>query len=110
MQQSAEPKRRALRDSALGRAGILAIVLVLAFAVTRGCGSDGSLDADDAKRAARSVQTFEPDQVQVRFFRRGVNSTPLWAVSLYQGTAKRPTRVQVVVVNATTGEIVENGT
>ena len=110
MQQSAEPKPRGLRDRALGRVLMLGVVLVLAFAVTKGCGSDGSLDADDAKRVAQSVQTFEPDQVQVRFFRRGVNSTPLWAVSLYQGTAKRPTRVQVVVVNATTGEIVEDGT
>lgn len=109
MQQSAEPRPRGLRDRAFGRIVILAVVLVLAFAVTKGCGSDGSLDADDAKRIAGTVQTFEPDQVQVRFFRRGVNSTPLWAVSLYQGTARQPTRVQVVVVNAATGEIVEDG-
>lgn len=109
MQQSAEPRPRALRDRAVGRAVMLAVVLLLAFAVTKGCGSDGSLDADDAKRVAQTVQTFEPDEVQVRFFRRGVNSTPLWAVSMYQGTAKRPTRVQVVVINATTGEIVEEG-
>lgn len=109
MQQSADPRPRGLRDRALGRVVILAVVLVLAFAVTKGCGSDGSLDADDAKRVAQTVQTFEPDEVQVRFFRRGVNSTPLWAVSMYQGTAKRPTRVQVVVINATTGEIVEEG-
>lgn len=106
---SAAPAKRGLRDRPLGRLALLAGVLVVAFALTKGCATSGDITNEQAEDIAREVQAFEPDEVQVRFFRRGVNAHALWAVSLYQGTARRPTRVQVVVVDALTGDVVDDG-
>lgn len=109
MPPSDEPSTRGLRDRPVGRVALLAVVLFLAVLAARSCGSAGTITNERAVEVARTVQAFEPDALQVRFFRRGVNAEPLWAVSLYQGTARRPTRVQVVVVDARTGEIVDDG-
>lgn len=84
-------------------------MLAVALLAARSCGSSGDVTSEQAREIASGVQAFEPDEVQVRFFRQGVNADPLWAVSMYQGTARRPTRVQVVVIDARTGDIVESG-
>jgi hypothetical protein len=109
MPPSDAPSTRGLRDRPIGRLALLAVVLVLAALAARSCGSDGTVSNERAAEVARSVQQFEPDEVQVRLFRRGVDADPLWAVSLYKGTARAPTRVQLVIVDARTGEIVEDG-
>ena len=103
--------KRAFRDRTIGRVAMLAVVLGAAFLATKGCASDGPVDYEEAIQIASSVQTFRPDDVQARFFRQGApNPTPLWAVSFYQGSPLNPTKVQVVTVNARTGEIVDDGT
>lgn len=110
MSSSDATAKRTLRDRPLGRALILAVVLGVALLATRSCATDGDVSADQAIEIAQGVQAFEPDDIQVRFFRQGVpKSVPLWAVSLYQGTPTSPTRVQVVVVDARTGDIVDDG-
>jgi hypothetical protein len=83
-------------------------VLVAAALAARSCASSGDLTSQRATEIARSVQAFEPDDVQVRYVRRGVGKG-IWAVSLYKGTARRPTRIQLVVVDAGSGEIVDDG-
>jgi hypothetical protein len=84
-------------------------VLAVALLAARSCGSSGDVTSEQAVEIAHGVRSFEPDEVQVRFFRQGVNADPLWAVSMYQGTPRRPTRVQVVVVDARTGDVLDNG-
>ncbi|MDQ3875830.1 MAG: hypothetical protein M3322_09870 [Actinomycetota bacterium] len=55
-----------------------------------------------AKRQVR----FRPDRVQVRLFRRGLQSRPFWAVSLATvNSAGRVRRAMVVVVDARSGRV-----
>lgn len=108
--QSPAGSKRGLRDRPLGRVLILVAVLVVAGLAARSCAQSGrNVSPDEAIEAARQVALFEPDDVQVRFFRRGVPSEPFWGVSMYQGTATRPTLVQVVIVDAKTGDVVDDG-
>jgi hypothetical protein len=97
------------RDSWIFRLVALAVVLLAAFGVARSCGSAGrNVTADEAVVIARESTNFEPDKHQVRFFQRGIPPRPLWAVSLYDvGPRDRPIRVHLVVVDATTGAVVE---
>ena len=79
----------------MGRVLMLVVVLGVALVATRSCATDGDVTSDEAIEIAQAVQVFEPDDIQVRFFRQGVpKSVPLWAVSLYQGTATAPTKVR----------------
>lgn len=103
-------KRKDLRDRPLGRIAILFAVLAFAVLASRSCaGGDQEVAKDDAVETARSVVLFEPDDVQVRFLRRGLPSRPYWIVSMYKGTYRNPTVVQVVIVDAATGEITDDG-
>jgi hypothetical protein len=88
---------------------VLLAVLLAAFAVSRGCGAAGrNVSSDDAVAIARKSTSFEPDKVQVRFVQQGIPPRPLWAVSLYDVDARgRPSRVQVVLVDASSGQIVK---
>jgi hypothetical protein len=85
----------------------LLVVLLAAFALSRGCASAGrNVSSDDAVAIARSAARFEPERVQVRFVQQGIPPHPLWAVSLYNlDDEGRPSRVQVVLVDAGTGKI-----
>jgi hypothetical protein len=107
---AAAAPRRALRDRPLGRVLLLAAVLAAAALAARSC-ADTSPDVskEAAIESAREIAVFEPESVQVRFVRRGVPSRGYWAVSLYQGPARQPTRVQLVVVDANTGDVVDDG-
>ena len=98
---------RDLRDSWVFRLAALLVVLLAAFAVSRSCASAGrNVSSDDAVAIARNSASFDPDKVQVRFVQQGIPPRPLWAVSLYNlDDEGRPSRVQVVLVDASTGEI-----
>jgi hypothetical protein len=102
---------RDLRDSWIFRLAALSVVLLAAFAVARSCGSAGrNVTADEAVVIARESTDFQPDKHQVRFFQQGIPPRPLWAVSLYDvGPRGRPIRVHLVIVDATTGAVVEQG-
>jgi len=100
-----------LRDSWIFRLVALVVVLLVAFGVARSCGSAGrNVTADEAVVIARESTDFKPDKHQVRFFQRGIPQQPRWAVSLYDvGRGGGPIRVHLVVVDATTGAVVEQG-
>jgi hypothetical protein len=107
-----EPKAaRDLRDSWIFRLVALVVVLLVALAVSRSCGSaDRNVTADEAVAIARESTDFVPDKHQVRFFQQGIPPQPRWAVSLYDvGPGDRPIRVHLIIVDATTGAIVEQG-
>ncbi len=102
-----EPQRPELRDRWLFRVLALLAVLVAAVLATRSCASSGDVTQDEAVAIAIRHVDFEPECFQVRFLRIGLNSTPLWAVSLWTldkvGGFKR---IAVVQVNAVTSEVV----
>jgi hypothetical protein len=101
--------RRDLRDNWVFRVAALVVVLFAAFLVSRGCASEGrNVSQDEAVAIARESTTFQPDKVQVRFLQQGIPPRPTWAVSLYDVDARgRPTTAQVIIVDASTGEVVE---
>jgi hypothetical protein len=41
----------------------------------------------------------------VRLFKKGIDSHPYWAVSLYNGPRTEPTRCRIVQVDAVTGRV-----
>jgi hypothetical protein len=99
---------RDLRDSWIFRVAVLVAVLLAAFGVARGCGAAGrNVSSDEAVEIARKSTDFEPDRVQVRFVQQGIPPHPFWAVSLYDvSAAGRPTKVEVVLIDAETGKVV----
>jgi hypothetical protein len=107
-----QPARsRDLRDSTVGRLAILLVVLALAGVAAHSCGGakQGQLTQDEAVEAAQSVAVFEEDGVQVRYLNQGIPPRGTWIVSFYQGPVKHPTVAQTVLVDAETGEIVDDG-
>lgn len=48
---------------------------------------------------------FDPECYQVRFYRSGIQSTPIWAVSLWTLERGQFGRIAVVQVNAHTGAV-----
>ena len=112
MTDGAPPARppKPLRDRPLGRVLMLVLVLGAAALAARSCAdTTPDVSKEAAIESAREIAAFEPESVQVRFVRRGVPSRGYWAVSLYQGPARQPTRVQLVVVDANTGDVVDDG-
>jgi hypothetical protein len=99
---------RDLRDSWIFRVAFLVAVLLLAFAVARGCGSAGrNVSSDEAVEIARESVAEERDRHQVRFVQQGIPPHPYWAVSLYDlGARGRPIRVILVLVDASDGRVV----
>jgi hypothetical protein len=98
--------RRGLRDSPLGRAALLAVVLLAAFLVARSCGSSApGVSQERAVEIARGAIDFEAASVQVRNLPTGVQGKRSWAVSLYNGTIERPTRCRLVQLDADSGRI-----
>jgi hypothetical protein len=100
---------RSFRDRPLFRVAVLALVLLLALLASRTCGSrDTEVSQEEAVEIAREEIDYEPDRVGVRFVPRGVQSRPSWAVSLATvGADGELTRVTVVVVDGTNGEVLE---
>lgn len=88
---------------------VLALFLLLAFVASRSCASrDTDVSREEAVEIAREEVDYEPDRVGVRFLPRGFQSRPSWAVSLsLVGADGELTRVTVVVVDGTTGDVVE---
>ena len=84
---------------------VIAIIVVAAFAVSKGCaGSQRGIGKERAMEIARKQIDYEPRRVAVRFVRRGIPSRGYWAVSM-PGT--NPPRITTVVVNARSGAVVE---
>ncbi len=100
---------RGLRDRPLGKALILVVALLAAVLVARSCGKvDADLSREDAIAIAKDVVEFEPNLVQVRLMKRGLQSDSFWAVSLsVQQPDGRLENVTVVVIDARSGEIAE---
>lgn len=85
----------------------LLAVLTAAFLATRSCASSGDVTQDEAVAIAVEHVDFEPECYQVRFFRAGLESTPLWAVSVWSlNETGGFERIAVVQVNARTGDVV----
>jgi hypothetical protein len=105
---SAAESSRGLRDRPLGKALAVGVVLLAAFAISRACAStEQKVSSERAVEIARESVAFSPEEVQVRFLRRGVPSRALWAVSLsLTDDEGRLQRTQVVLVDARSGEIV----
>jgi hypothetical protein len=98
---------RALRDRPLGKALILAAVLVAALLVSRSCGkTETEVSQEQAVAIARDAIAFDANYVQVRFQKRGLNSRPYWLVGLADRAADGSYEEYVsVLVDAQTGEI-----
>lgn len=102
------PEPKDLRDQTWFRVAIVAALLLLIFAVSRGCQREGlNVSQDEAVEIAEGQVDFEPDEVQVRLLRQGVSFTQRWFVSLVQ-TPPGGQRVSVlVVIDADSGEVIE---
>jgi hypothetical protein len=84
-------------------------VLLAAVLVARGCGSSATITKDEAVAKAKPLVIFKYESMQVRYIQRGLPVQGFWAVSFYNGKATRPTTVQLVMVDAKTGEIADDG-
>jgi len=110
MSSSDAGARRGLRDHPLGRVLILVTLLVVAALVARSCtGSENNLTKDEAVEIAREVLIFDAESEQVRFVRQGVPTQGFWYVSFYNGSARAPTLVQLVKIDAASGDIIDDG-
>ena len=95
-----------LRDRPLFKLGAVLVVLLAAYLVSRSCGRVGDeISQDEAVEIAKGRIDFEPQQFQVRLFKKGINSRPYWGVSLYNGPRTEPTRCRIVQVDAVTGRV-----
>lgn len=101
--------RRALRESAWGKAAMLVAVLAAALLASRTCASrEAEISKEEAVEIARGEVDYEPDRVMTRFVPRGIKSRPNWAVSLATVDASGTMdRITVVVVDGRTGDVVE---
>jgi hypothetical protein len=84
-------------------------VLLAAFLVARGCGAtETQVSTEEAIEIAREQLDFVPECVQVRFFRRGVNSRAFYAVSLWTVDARGAFGdIALVVVEARSGAVAQ---
>jgi uncharacterized membrane protein YkoI len=84
-------------------------VLAAAFVFAQTCQKDQvRVSKEQAIQIAERQVTFDPQRVQIRLLRQGINSKAYWAVSLsipgeVEGTFRRLT---VVRIDANTGEVV----
>jgi hypothetical protein len=95
-----------LRDRPLFKVGAVLLVLLAAFLVSRSCGAVGNeISQDQAVAIARGEIDFEASQFQIRLFKRGIDSHPYWAVSLYNGPRTAPTQCRFIQVDAVSGDV-----
>jgi hypothetical protein len=98
---------RALRDTAWGKAVLLVLVLAAALLVARSCGkTDPKISQEQAVEIAKQEVSFEPNDVRVRFQKRGLRQGDYWLVGLgikrANGTYERATNV---LVDGNTGAV-----
>jgi hypothetical protein len=107
MPSTADASSRDLRDRPLFRVAALVTVLLVAGLLARSCGSGSSqVSSERAVELARAEASFEPDREQVRLVQRGIPPRRFWGVSLYDvGANGQPTRVEVFLVDARTGDV-----
>jgi len=107
---SARSRARLIGGPSWLRAGVLLGVLVLAFVVSRGCQqSQIRVTKDQAIATAEREVNFEPTRRQVRFLRQGLNSRPVWIVSLSipRDQPDSFSRLAVARVDANTGKLID---
>jgi Peptidase propeptide and YPEB domain len=96
----------ALRDRALARIALLAVVLLAALLVARTCGSsEAAVSQEEAIEIAKRQIDFEPRQIQIRNVPRGLEGRRSWAVSLYTGTVSSPGTCRLVEIDAESGRV-----
>ncbi len=97
---------RDVRDRLPFRIAAVVALLLVAFLATKSCARhDDKISQDEAIAIAREQIDFTPDKVQIRYVPRSVPPVYYWAVSLYTLENGSPARVEVVLVNATTGAV-----
>jgi hypothetical protein len=103
------PEPKDLRDQTWFRIAVIVALLLLIFAASRSCQREG-LDVSQAEAVeiARQEVDFEPDDVQVRLLRQGVNFSQRWIVGLAElGEDGERLNETVVIIDASTGDVVE---
>ncbi len=105
------PRSRDLRDSTFGRVAIIVAVLAVAGLSAKSCrgGGGDKLTREEAVAAAEAVAIVKGDNVLVRYLNQGIPPRGTWIVSFYTGPPRHPTTAQTVLVDAETGEIVDDG-
>jgi Peptidase propeptide and YPEB domain len=86
--------------------GLFLVVLLVAFLVSKSCGSVGDeVSQEEAVEIARAEIGFDAEHHQIRLFKKGLDSHPYWGVSLYDGDRTNPTQCQVVQIDAQSGDV-----
>ena len=91
------------------RVGLVVLLFALTLLAARSCQqSQIRITKDQAIATAEQRIPFEPTQVQVRMLRQGLNSRPVWVVSLSvprEGATNVFDELAVVRVSANTGKV-----
>jgi hypothetical protein len=85
-------------------------VLVAAFVFAQTCQKDQvRVTKEQAIATAREQVSFTPERTQIRLLRQGINSRPIWIVSLTIPGKTEDTfkRIALVRVDANTGKVEE---
>jgi hypothetical protein len=106
----AAARRRSPPQPTWLKVGLVVALLALTFVAARSCQqSQIRISKEQAIATAEQRIPFEPTSVQVRMLRQGLNSRPVWVVSLSvprEGTqAQVFDELAVVRVNANTGKV-----
>ena len=106
-----QPRSRDLRDSTFGRIAIIVVVLAIAGVSARSCGGGGSdaLTQEEAVAVAEEVSIVKGGKVLVRYLNQGIPPRGTWIVSFYTGPPRHPITAQTILVDAATGQIVDDG-
>jgi hypothetical protein len=93
-----------LRPRVLAFVGLLVLIVLVANSCQR---SQVRFNQQQAIALARQQVDFEPTQTQIRLIRQGVQSRPIWAVSLSVPTGPEQfDRLAVVRIDANKGKVV----
>jgi hypothetical protein len=105
--KTAPQPRRDPRDRPLVRVAILVALLLVAFFITKSCTrQQNNVSQDEAVAIARKEIDFEPSKHQIKYLPQGIPPVYYWAVNFVQESPNgRVIRTEVVLVNATTGEV-----
>ncbi len=109
MPGSVDETTRGFRDRRLGRALIVAGILVAALLVSKSCGkTEAEISQDEAIAIAEQQVSFEPDRVNIRLVKQGLRQKEVWLVGLGQRRTDGSYVVATnVLVDADTGEVLE---
>ena len=86
---------------------MLLAVLLVAFGASRSCASTKhAVSKEKAIATARTQLSFQPEQTQIRFVRRGIETRGYWAISFSTLDAEgQLEKVAVMLVDAETGAV-----